>query len=55
MSNQIVLVPSQTIGVHYSCKAELARFLGIELKAFLPDHRTITIYFQKAIMSGAKK
>ena len=36
-------------------KSEVYRFLVLDCDAFLPDYKTITIYFLKDLLSGAKK
>ncbi len=39
----------------YKSKREVYNFLAVDVKAYLPAYDTITIYFLKDLVSGAKK
>ena len=39
----------------FNSKSEIFMFLVVDAGAYLPDYRTITIYFLKDHLSGAKK
>ena len=39
----------------YKSKREVYNFLTINVKAYLPHYDTITIYYLKDLVSGAKK
>ena len=49
------LVLSKEYAAKASCKYEVYQFLTISCKAYLPDYRTITMYFMKDLQNGVKE
>ena len=48
-------VTAMAFASKYKSKREVYNFLAINVKAYLPHYDTITIYFLKDVVSGAKK
>ena len=54
-SQQNEQITASMFASKYNSKREIYMFLTIDCMAFLPDYRTLTIYFLKDLLSGAKK
>ena len=53
MQKQMIL--ASEFGAKAKSKREVFVFLSINVMAYLPDYQTVTIYFLKELISGAKK
>ena len=48
-------VSVKEIAAKYSSKRELYQFLAEDVGFYLPDHRVVTMYFLRDLISGEKK
>jgi len=48
-------ITSAEFASKFNSKRECYTFLTLSVKAYMPDYRTITIYFLKDLISGKKK
>ena len=48
-------ITAKEVAAKISTKHEVYRFLTLDVNAYLPDYRTVTIWFLKDLISGAKK
>jgi hypothetical protein len=49
------MVPAQIIAGKFRSKNDIYYLLTVDAGAYLPDKDTLTIYFLKELVSGAKK
>ena len=54
-SQQNVKISAKEFAAKAKSKREIFTLLTISCKAYLPKYETITIYFLKDLLSGAKK
>ena len=55
LSNQNPQITAATFASKFNSKREIYMFLTVEVRAYLPAYDTVTIYFLKDLISGAKK
>ena len=48
-------ISAQIFGSRFKSKAEIYRFITLELQAYLPSQNVITLYFISDLLSGKKK
>ena len=48
-------ISAKVFGAKFRSKIECLRFLTIECGAYLPNHKVITLYFIKSLLSGEKR
>ena len=48
-------IPYTAFASKFKSKKEIYQLLTVDVRAYLPSYDTITIYFLKDIISGAKK
>ena len=54
-ANQNDQITAATFASKFNSKREIYMFLTVEVQAYLPAYDTVTIYFLKDLISGAKK
>ena len=52
---QPVQVSAALVAAKYRSKAECYSFLTVRVKAYLPSHETVTVYFLRDLISGKAK
>ena len=50
-----VQITSTAFGSKFQSKRECYTFLTLDVKAYLPDYKAVTVYFLKDLVSGEKK
>ena len=55
MANQNAQITAATFASKFNSKREIYMFLTVDVRAYLPAYDTVTIYFLKDLISGAKK
>ena len=54
-ARQVQKIASASFSAKYKSKAEIFRFLTVDVKCYLPKYENITIYFLKDVIKGSKK
>ncbi len=54
-TNNLVQANITLVKGKMSTKRDIHMFLCYELEAYLPDHKTVSMYFLKDLMAGRKK
>ena len=55
MANQNAQITAASFASKFNSKREIYMFLTVDVHAYLPAYDTVTIYFLKDLISGAKK
>lgn len=54
-ANKNAQITAATFASKFNSKREIYMFLTVDVRAYLPAYDTVTIYFLKDLISGAKK